>query len=63
MRGLRVGGNYVWCFVIVFILLTRLGGVKKWEVRGTFYTVIICTEQATKEGEIVMEGVDPSRHH
>ena len=26
-------------------------------------TVIICGGQATEEGEIVMEGADPSRHH
>ena len=27
------------------------------------FTVIIFGGQATKEAEIIMEGVDPSRHH
>ena len=60
MGGLGVGGNYVWFLVIVFILFMGLGGAKRWE--GGF-TVIICGRKATKEGEIVMEGVDPSKHH
>ena len=31
--GLGIGGIYVWCFVIVFILMV-LGGGKRWERRG-----------------------------
>ena len=36
-----------------------VGGAKRWEVGGRFFSHHMW--QATKEGEIVMEGVDLSR--
>ena len=33
-----VEGNYVWCLAIVFLLFMGLGGVKRWEVGGRFYS-------------------------
>ena len=37
LGGLGLGGNYVWCFVIVAIFL-EFGGAKKWE--GGFEVII-----------------------
>lgn len=46
--GLGIGGNYVWCFVIVFILMV-LGGGKRWERRGGKVLKSLREGQATKD--------------
>ena len=37
---LGVGGNYAWCLATVVILFMGLGGTKKWEAGGRFYSQI-----------------------
>ena len=46
--GLGIGGNYVWFFVIVFILMV-LGGGKRWERRGGEVLKSLCEGQTTKD--------------
>ena len=57
---LQVGGNYLWCLLIVKFMW--LGGTKRLGGRGGSKVVI--WGKASYKGEgIILCGVDPSRHH
>ena len=62
--GLGIGGNYVWFFVIIFILMV-LGGGKRWQRRGGEVLKSLYEGQAIKDwGDQLFYGdVDPSMHH
>ena len=68
-RGLleRTSGRRKLCMVPCHSFSVIYGTWRSEEVGGGRweggFTVIICGGQATKEGEIVMERVDPYRYH
>ena len=63
--GLRVGGNYVRCLVVVVITM-RFGGAKRCEgsLKSSFCVcVCVCVSHEPQRGTSFYGGVDSSVHH